>query len=301
MERQSAQSSVDAWIADLATRQHGVVAWFQLRDAGISRGLVDFRLVERRLHIVHRGVYAVGHRVLSREGRWTAAVLALGADAVLSHRSAAEHWGMLEPSLSRVVHVTVPGRGARKPRAGIAVHRASAVERTVHDGIPITTWPTTLLDLAASTDQRLLDRAVEGAERARLIDTADIERLLDDSRRGVRALRASLARYDDAPTRSELEQRFLALCADYSVPRPLINQWLEGYEVDFLWPAERLIVETDGLATHATRAALARDHARDAALALAGYRTQRFTWRQVVDTPADVARLVLRLLAERQP
>ena len=301
MQGQSALEYFDAWVAALANRQHGVIAWFQIREAGFSRGLVDFRLAEGRFHIVHRGVYAVGHRVLTVEGWRMAAVLALGPTAALSHRSAAEHWGMLGRSLSSVVHVTVPGRGGRRRREGIAVHRAPAVEATVHDGIPVSTVPTTLLDLAATANRRMLERAVEGAERARLLDMTTLRPLLGEPRPGVRALRDALAVYDDAPTRSELERRFLCLCMEHSIPRPLVNTWLEEYEVDFLWPAQRLIVETDGLWAHGTRAAVERDHERDATLALAGYHTQRFTWRLITDKPAKVTRVVLRLLAERSP
>ena len=302
MEGQSALAYIDRWISRLADRQHGVVAWFQLRDAGISRGAVDSRLARGLLHIVHRGVYAVGHRVMTLEGRRMAAVLAHGPSAVLSHRPAAEHWGMLPPSFSPVMHVTVPGRGARKTRPGIAVHRVPAVEADVHDGIPITTLPWTLLDLAGAANPRLLARAIEGAERARLRDLNALEPILADARPGVRALRTALATYDDAPTASELERRFLELCAEYDIPRPHVNQWVLGrFQVDFLWPRERLIVETDGMAWHATSAARARDHERDADLALAGFYTQRFNWHQVTQKSPSTAALVLQLLAERQP
>src|SRR5688572_9648969 len=95
MQGQGVTEHADIIIATLAVRQHGVVAWWQLRAAGITRGQLDFRIVTGRLHRVFRGVYAVGHRALTVEGRRMAAVLALGPGAVLSHPSAAEHWGML--------------------------------------------------------------------------------------------------------------------------------------------------------------------------------------------------------------
>jgi putative AbiEi antitoxin of type IV toxin-antitoxin system len=91
----------DALIAQLAERQHGVVARRQLLDLGLGRGAISERLACKRLHRVHRGVYAVGHRVISQRGWWMAAVLASGPDAVLSHRSAAALWGILErPAVS---------------------------------------------------------------------------------------------------------------------------------------------------------------------------------------------------------
>ena len=135
-------SGVDRWLADLATRQHGLVAWFQMAAAGIPRRRVDTLVDAGRLHRVHRGVYAVGHRVLSPSGRLMAAVLALAPTAVLSHRSAAVQWGLLR-DLPSAIHVTVPGRGARRRRrrrrAGIVVHRAPAVEAETVDAIPVTT------------------------------------------------------------------------------------------------------------------------------------------------------------------
>jgi hypothetical protein len=295
MGRQLVQDWADAWIAELATRQHGVVAWFQLRDAGISRGLVDFRLAERRLHPVYRGVYAVGHRALSPEGRMLAAVLALGPTAVLSHRSAAEHWGLLRGA-SSVTHVTVPGRGTRTRRPGIVVHRTPETSAETLRAIPTTTVARTLLDLAATAPRRTLDRAIEGAEVLRLFDLAALEPLLTERRPGVRALRAALAAYDDAPTRSELERRFLDLCSEHGLPRPLVNVPVAGHVVDFLWPEQRVIVETDGLEWHSARGARARDHDRDADLTLAGYRPQHVNWRQVVHEPAKLAALVRRLL-----
>lgn len=297
MGRQLVQHWADAWIAELATRQHGVVAWFQLREAGISRGLVDFRLAERRLHIVRRGVYAVGHRALTPEGRLLAAVLALGPAAVLSHRSAAEHWGLLRGP-SSAVHLTVPGRGTLARRRGIVVHRTPDVAAETHRRIPVTTVARTLLDLAATTHRRTVDRAIERAEVLRLLDFAALEPLLIQRRPGVTALRAALARYDDSPTRSELERRFLELCDDHALPRPLVNVPVSNHVVDFLWPEQRVVIETDGLEWHSARGARARDHERDADLALAGFRPHHVNWRQVVHEPAKVARLVRQLLLE---
>lgn len=296
MGRQLVQDWADAWIAELATRQHGVVAWFQLRAAGISRGCVDFRLAERRLHLVHRGVYAVGHRALSPEGRLLAAVLALGPNAVLSHRSAAEHWGLLRGTAS-ATHVTVPGRGTLARRRGIIVHRTADVARETLGAIPVTPVARTLLDLAATTPLRTLNRAIERAEVLQLFDLGALEPLLAERRPGVRALRAALAVYDDAPTRSELERRFLELCDEHGLPRPLVNVPVAGHVVDFLWPEQRVIIETDGLEWHSARGARARDHDRDADLVLADYRPQHVNWRQVVHEPAKLAHLVRRLLS----
>ena len=296
MRVQLAPEHTDGVIADLADRQHGAVAWWQLREAGVTRGQVDARLVSGHLHHLHRGVYAVGHRVLTPAGRKMAAVLALGPGAVLSRRSAAEHRCLL-PATTGVIHVTVPGRGARARRAGIRVHR-DVVESTIYDGIPTTTVAQTLVDLAASETPRVLTRAIEGAEYQRVFDLHEVERLMHPGAPGVVALRAALAAWRDVPTDSELERRFLELCDEHGLPRPIVNEPMGDRRPDFRWPDAMLIVETDG-GRHATRAALERDRRRDLEHGLAGYRTLRFTWRQVTQDGATVADLVRRTIAER--
>jgi hypothetical protein len=280
----------------MADAQHGVVALWQMRDAGFTRGEVDSRLALARLHIVHRGVYAVGHANLDREGWWMAAVLALGPTSVLSHRSAAAHWGLVQP-WGGPAHVSLPKAGGHRRRDGIIVHRVPAVESTVHEGIPVTTVPWTLLDLAACLDRRPLERAIERAVELRVFDLAAIERVIATSRPGCRALMDAIAAYDEAPTRQELERLFLKLCADHGLPRPVVNTYVGDMEVDFTWPAYRVAVETDSRTHHATPYAFERDRRRDAALTLAGWRIARFTWRQVVDEPQVVASVVRALLA----
>ena len=85
----------DRAIAELAGAQHGVASRSQLRTLGVTRNEIDRRLAIGRLHVLHRGVYAVGHRVLTVEGRWMAAVLACGSNAVLSHATAAAVWDLM--------------------------------------------------------------------------------------------------------------------------------------------------------------------------------------------------------------
>jgi hypothetical protein len=291
MHAQLASRHPDVIIAQLAARQHGVVAWWQLRAAGITRGELEVRIATGRLHRLHQGVYAVGHTALTREGRRLAAVLASGPAAVLSHRSAAEHWLMLPPT-GRAFHVTVPGLSGRARRPGLRVHHAD-VERVVHAGVPVTTVARTILDVAATEPATVLARCIQGAEHERLFDLAALEPLMTPGRRGVGALRRAIEAWSDAPTRSELERAFLELCLRHGIPRPLVNAQIEGFEVDFAWRAQRLIVETDG-SWHATRRALESDRDRDLVHALAGYRTLRFTWRQVTRDSARVASLVRR-------
>lgn len=275
-------------LARLAERQHGVVARRQLAERGMGRGAIANRIARGRLHIVHRGVYAVGRRSLSMHGRWMAAVLATGPGAVLSHRSAGSLWGILRSSRP-VTDVTAVRR--RGTRDGIAHHRRClpSDEVTVRDRIPVTTVPRTLFDLAAVLELSRLERAIEAAEARRLTDSLSVTDLLarHPRRRGVATLRAALAGMcaEPAHTRSELEDLFLEFLDRHSIPKPEVNAGIEAggrwMECDCVWRSRRVVVELDGHATHRTAAAFERDRARDRALQAAGWRVVRVTWRQL--------------------
>jgi very-short-patch-repair endonuclease len=298
--------SIDGEIAALAGRQHGVVARRQIAALGAGPGAIDRRLELGRLHLLHRGVYAVGHRVVSREGRWMAAVLAMGPEAVVSHRSAAALWGIRPTSRGRI-EVTVPG--PRRSRTTVEVHHARLAgdEVTTERGIPVTTPPRTLLDLAAVLDARQVERAIDEAEFLRVTDPTSLDALLKlhARRRGARALRQILAgkTIGATITRSELERRFLQFLDEAVLPRPRVNVRLHlatGWiEADFVWTEQHLIAELDGHASHATTAGFERDRARDRALQAAGWRVIRVTWRQLHGESAAVARDLERLLKAR--
>jgi very-short-patch-repair endonuclease/predicted transcriptional regulator of viral defense system len=289
-------SMTDRLIAGLAERQHGVVARAQLLELRIGPRAIDHRLAVGRLYALHRGVFAVGHRVIGAEGRWMAAVLAAGDGAALSHRSAGALW-MLRPD-GRRIDVTVPRQ--RRARRGVTLHVASLQEdeRTVRRGIPVTTAARTLLDLAAVVPRHALERAVHEAEVQRLGDATPLPELVERhrGRRGVARLRAVLD-VGAQHTRSDLEARFLALLDDHGLPRPATNVVVEGLEVDCLWRDARLVAELDGHAVHATRRAFEGDRARDRALLAAGLRVVRVTWRQVRDEPGALAADLSALLA----
>lgn len=232
-----------------------------------------------------------------------AAVLACGRGAVLSHASAAALWDLRRCSGSRI-HVTVPSGAGRSRRPGIALHRSARLdvdEVTIHDAIRVTSVARTLLDLAGDLVPGPLERAVEQSVILRIFDLESFDATLarHPTARGIRALSVIVASLRDEPrlTRSELEGYFLDLCAARALPRPEVNQMVEGLSVDFLWRGHGLIVETDGRGTHATLMAFERDRARDARLTVAGYRVVRFTYRQIVHEPGSVARTVFALLA----
>jgi very-short-patch-repair endonuclease len=258
-------------VGELAGRQWGVISVAQLHALGVGRGAIEHGERTGRLRRLYRGVYAVGHAALRVEGRWMAAVLACGPGAVLSHNSAAALWGIRPTAASRI-HVSAPrGRHGRK---GIALHRPRTLpphDVTEKDGIPATTPTRTLRDLQPLLPLTDFERAAARAERAGLAAAAAVEPKL---------------------TESEAERLLLEHLRRAGLPEPEVNVWLPDVgeiKVDFLWRAERLIVEIDGFETHGTRAAFEADRARDQALTLAGYRVLRFTWRQL-DTAADTIR-----------
>jgi very-short-patch-repair endonuclease len=290
-------------IAELAAAQFGIVERSQLRALGLSDAAIARRVRAGRLHRLRRGVYAVGHPVLGQRGRWLAAVLACGPDAVLSHASAAALWD-LRPSDAVTIDVTVRGSSRRRgPR--LRVHRTRdlpAHEAETATGIPVTSPARTILDLAATLpNDRALERVLDRAEILRLTDVKALVATAGarTGHRGAARLRRMLA--DHTPgttvTRSELEERMLALYREHGLPQPRVNDSVAGLEVDFLFAEHRIVVETDSWQHHHTRAAFERDRARDAALALAGHRVLRFTDRQIKRDAATVAAAIRAALA----
>ncbi len=264
-------------VASIAARQHGVITSTQLIAAGVTPSGISRRIVAGRLLRVHRGVYAVGHGGLSREGRWFAAVKACGEGAVLSHRSAAALWRMIAtpPSLT---DVTIPGDDGRKRRRGIRLHRSATLlpsQCTLRHSIPVTKPDRTLSDLRRVVSQEEFAAAVREAEYLRLPIGDQFHR--DRSR-------------------SELEARFLSICRRHRLPSPEVNVRIGPYVVDFLWRPRRLVVEVDGWDAHRSRSAFEADRARDAKLKTWGYEVVRFTWRQLSDDPRGVAATVRILL-----
>jgi very-short-patch-repair endonuclease len=269
MGTESAQPSLDARVSAVARGQYGVITREQLRRVGLGEHGIAERVRTKRLHRLHRGVYAVGHDVLKPEARWLAAVLACSEGAVLSHASAAAHWG-IRRSAAATIDVTVPLRAGRTRRKGIRIHRSgrlAAEEVTVHEGIPTTTVARTLLDLADALNAGALKRTIAEAEYLRLLDMTSLIAAVqaNPGRRGGKVLK--LAQAQPEWTRSELEDRFLEMVERRGLPRPVAGAMVEGYEVDFLWPADELIVELDGFAAHGTRSAFERDRRRDRRLA----------------------------------
>ena len=287
--------------------QHGVIAARQLYSLGLSETQVRNRAMKGWLHRVHRGVYTIGGARLTDEGRWLAAVLACGNGSILSHQSAGELWGLRRRRKGHPVDVTIPHAAGRRPRAGLAIHRASTLqlgERTLHCRIPVTTPARTILDLASLPTP---PSARAGHRRGRATEHLHRRRPGRDRECSLRPRRCRCAprrarrtsRRVNRHSRNDFEERFLALCRRHRLPQPDVNVPLLDYVVDFLWPQARLVVELDGRATHGTHRAFQADRDRDGRLSVAGYRVLRFTWFDVTRRPAVVADRVRRMLATR--
>ena len=290
-------------LARIAFRQHGVISRPQLFALGFGQDFVHDGLRLGRLHQLHLGVYAVGHRRLTQRGIWLAAVLACGEHAVLSHRSAAALWHLAALELGRV-DVLVPGRGSRS-RPGIAIRRTRDLppsEVTEIDGIPVTTVERTLLDLASIASTSQLRKAVAEADRLELLDVPSLVDLCASrpGRRGTGALRriALEQRGPISATRSDPERLFLDFCIRRGLPVPAVNVPLAGHEADFLWRDARLVVEVDSYGYHRSWSEQEHDRAKDAALQVAGFNVLRYTEETLL---ADEDRVFSQIVALLDP
>ena len=277
----------------------------RLKARGVRRGAIDVRRRRGQLHPLHRGVYAVGHTVLTPNGRRMAAVLAVGPTAVLFRRDAAALTG-LRSSARAAFEVLVPALG-RRSRPGIEVHGVRALhpdDVTTVDGVPSTAWPRTVLDCADVLPPRAVQRMLDAAVELRLYDERLLHAVLARSpgRRAACVLRDVLATHTAGTTltRSALEEAFLALCAGHGVPRPEVDVPLGPYTADFLFRRERVIVECDGRAYHSSPGAMRRDRRRDLALQADGWEVVRLTWEQVTGDPATTAAALRRVLLRRE-
>jgi len=295
-------------IAELARGQHGVVSRSQLLDLGLGEDAISHRLAVGRLHLVHPGVYAVGYQPIPRQGRWMAAVLASGPEAVLSHWSAAALW-MIRPNSRTRFDVTVSHRSRSSDLIRRHISRVSKDECTIEEGIPVTTVPRTILDLAATESVDVVENLLREQEHRRLWDRLSLPDLIEryPRKRGTRKVQVALNRLKEDPVgrkRSRLEERFAPFLRLHRLPLPRFNDWIflgdKRYMVDCHWPNLRQIVELDGWDAHSTRTAFREDRARDRRLTAAAYTVTHITWNQLDDEPEAVA-ADLRVLLYKRP
>ncbi len=275
----------------------------QLLAAGLGRGAIAHRLKNGRLYPYYRGVYLVGRSSLDPFGREMAAILAFRGRAVVSHSSAAAAWRLVDAPGDKVT-VSIVDADARS-RPHLTVHRTTDLRRPdlrLRDGLPLTSPSRTLIDLAGGLTAPELEDALARAFMQGLTSEEELERALARAplpkrRHDLRKLISAGA--DAGFTRSAAERRLRELLRAAGLPPPNVNARLHGFNVDFLWPEQRLVIEIDGYRFHRDREAFERDRRRDQVLVAAGYRVIRITWTQLRDEPFGVVARVAMALSSQ--
>jgi Transcriptional regulator, AbiEi antitoxin len=293
--------ALDRVIAATAAEQYGYITRTQLLAVGLGPAAIKYRVKIGRLISVYAGTYAVGSVNRTPVARAMAAVLACGERAVLSHGSAATLWGF-NKYWDLPFEVIAPTVRSHK---GITVHRSRTLARcdmTGQLGVPVTTPERTALDIAPRLTDRRLTRVVNDGRHAGFLHLNDLADVLERNPRhpGTRRLQRFVENPSDAPTRSPLEDDFLAFAKRYGLPAPVTNTHLLGYEVDVLYPAERVIVEVDSHRFHSDRDSFERDRNRDADMLAADILTVRITDERIKQKPEREARRLNQILEGRR-
>jgi hypothetical protein len=279
----------DVRVSGLAARQFNRVARRQLVDLGISPRTIEDRLAAGRLIAVEEGVYALPPVLAhDRLGTWMGATLT-APESHLSHGSAGaarEFWSFPRDFET----ITRPGSGGPVRHGGVLVFRSLTLagDTETLNGIPITTVPRTLLDLARiGISDRALARAVREAIRLGLTSPAALtDTLVAHARqRGTRRLARTLARYSGLPlerARSGAEVRAMEILRDARRPMPRLNHRIAGEEADLSWREHRLILEIDGGPFHLD---IGEDARKQVIWEAAGWEVRRIDSDHVYDRP----------------
>jgi very-short-patch-repair endonuclease len=287
--------TVEDVIGRIARRQHGVVTWTQLLDAGLSAKEIKRRVQKKALLRVHPGVYRVGHTAPSREAHYLAAVLACGEGAVLSGKAAGHLWGLLKGA-APPPEVTAPKKRSIK---GILTRHARRQETdaTTWKRIPITTVPRTLVDLASLLPLEDLARACHEAGVLHRTTPRQVEHVLAKrpNAPGAGDLR-KVMHGDVHVTLSKLERKFLERLKEEGLPLPITNKPAGSKRVDCRWPEHRLTVELDSYRYHHSRHAWELDRRREREARARGDEFRRYTRDDVYESPAQMLRELSSLL-----
>jgi very-short-patch-repair endonuclease len=273
----------------------------------MSEAAIDHAVASGRLYRIFRGAFGVGHACVGRHGRMLAATLACGSGSVVSHGTAAALLGLWERHPSSI-DVIAPVQAGRKIGGIRRRHTPPPLPRDacIHHAVPCTSPSRTIVDVAGIVGEGALRRTIEQAAVNRVLDVPEIDSILTTGprRRGSPLLRRILdgwRRYPPAMRlRSRMEAMLLPLLSSHGISMPRCNEKLtvggERFEVDFLWPRQRLIVEADGARYHDNPEARFRDRGRDHILETAGYRTWRLQWDDLTQRPEEtMAQLIRRL------
>lgn len=295
-------------MTQLLSLQHGCVSRRQLLTAGLTRGQIEHRLDRGRLEPVHRGVYTVAGVPDVPLRREAAALLACGPAAVLGLLTAARMWKLFPaPSDASPIDVLLTDGNRGRTRAGIELHRTATItgaDRRVLLGLPVTSPVRTLVDVATldCVSDRRLERALDEALGLRITSIAKLTVAIaaHPGRPGISRVRELLAqRQGSTVTRTDAEERFLALIREAGLPDPQMQAPIAGFEVDAYWPEARFVVEFDSYRWHMLRGNFERDRRKDRALQGLGLLVSRVTWEQMRDERLKVATDIATALARR--
>jgi Transcriptional regulator, AbiEi antitoxin/Protein of unknown function (DUF559) len=292
--------AIDAATAAVAVKQHGNVTRRQLLDLGLDRYAIAYRVRIGRLYRVFRGVYSVGRRPVTTYEWASAAVLACGPGAALSHSSAMALWGYWR-NWDKPLEITVVGD---RRTTGIRVHRSTTLRRrdlTTQLGIRVTSPARTLIDMSPRLKDKALKRNVNNALNSlwltgdQLAETLARHPTLPATKRI-----AKLIGLPGTPTRSGWEDDFPKFCADHGLPAPVMGLPFHGYILDAVFVAERVIVELDSWPFHKGKIAFEDDRERDAHTLAHGFVTVRVTEERLEQGPANEAERLHSILESRR-
>ena len=293
----SSQAAVDRAIAAVAAKQNGNITRRQVLDVGLDDGGIAWRVKIGRLFRVFRGVYAAGRRPVTAQEWASAAVLACGSGAALSHGSAMALWGYWR-HWDKPYEVTVVGDRRTK---GLRVHRSTTLRRrdvTRQLGIRVTTPARTIFDISPRQSDRAFKRSVSNALHSLWLTEDQLAAAVGRHPNLPAAKRvARLIGLPGTPTRSGWEDDFPAFCERYGLPAPVMGAPIGGYIVDALFVAERVIVELDSWPFHGDKIAFETDRERDAYMLARGLVTLRVTEERFDGRPGEEAERLHEILA----
>ena len=283
-------------VGALARRQQGRVTLSQLRWLGVGPSTAQGWQAQGYLERVLPGVYAVGHSAPSREADLWAAVLYAGPGAMLSHGTAA-HWLGLIDYAPRRIEVSTP-RKVRSLQSFRVYARRPDLERQIHRGIPVTTIPVTMVDLAATGKPRVINRALGQLDFQRLLDVDSLLEACGSGRRGAKRLKEAIEEYDPRSkyANGPLEDAFYVLCTRRRLPLPTLNTHVHDIKVDAYWPQQGLVVELDSELAHSSPGRRRRDRRNDLTLRSHGLTVHRYDSELVHKYPTEVCQDVIAAL-----
>jgi hypothetical protein len=272
----------------LASRQGGRVSWAQLRHLGVADATIHYWVTGGYLTRVLPKVYAVGHVAASYTADLWATILYAGPGAMLSHTTGTAWRGLIDDT-PRIIEVSTPRNIDSLP--GIRVYaRRRGLERQVYKGLPLTSIPQMMLDLAATAESRLVRNALARLDYLHILNVDALDALCGRGKLGSKALQAALRIHQPrlAYVNGRLEENFLTWCERQRLPLPGVNVWVHGVQVDAYWAEANLVVELDGGGNHSSRAQIRRDRSNELKLRSHGVRVVRYDWDLVHHEPVQV-------------